>query len=736
MADQQVKNAQIYVNSFSNPQIPKVEENGLTSWDVMYALTRVLQSQLGIATLSNNFGNGTLSALNAQYPLINDEVPGTVLRTIQAALYCKGYDGANMDGKYSSIAGSISQLKTDMGFSATTNGTGLTPKMVKGLMTMDPYVLISGGDEKVRAIQQWMNSRYINRASFYIIPCDGHFSRDVQKALMFAIQYQIGMSDDIANGVFGPGTQTGIRNNPVSVGSSGTWVQLYSAALVFNRRPGAIFTSSFTSSTASVTSAFQSFAKLSVTGRGDFQTWASLLVSTGDPSRPGTAADCVTQVTAPRAQALKAAGYTVVGRYLSNVPNTSLNKKIQDGELATIVSNGLRVFPIYQTFGGSADYFSATQGASDAFAAIERARHYGFRAGTRIYFAVDFDALDYQISNNVIPHFRGIRQIMSSYAAEYPIGIYGPRNACSRVAAEGLTSTSFVSDMSVGFSGNLGYPLPQDWAFDQIATIGVGSGDGYIEIDKNVSSGRDLGQNSFSPPQTSDQLDVPFDRSKRTALLTDIRSFLESVGIPEEGGYKIDPDGKLIDEDVLTYFMHSTTESVDKVLEYDETLTAYARTFRMRKAVLQALLLKEYREYNELDPLMDQQVRLHYMGAGGLLDDCSTGLCQIKSTTSINAHNYCVDSRIINEPRKSDVWAEWQKLSTDDRYNLEMLPRVVIHAGVLVGVGRPTLTFSDSATRQTFQRFNGLGEKAVDYGHQLISIYHIFEKYNAPIRSI
>ena len=41
------------------------------------------------------------------------------------------------------------------------------------------------------------------------------------------------MSDDVANGVFGPGTQQGIRNNPLAEGSSGTWVSLFTASMIF-----------------------------------------------------------------------------------------------------------------------------------------------------------------------------------------------------------------------------------------------------------------------------------------------------------------------------------------------------------------------------------------------------------------------------------------------------------------------------------------------------------------------
>lgn len=73
------------------------------------------------------------------------------------------------------------------------------------------------------------------------------------------------------------------------------------------------------------------------------------------------------------------------------------------------------------------------------------------------------------------------------------MGVYGPRNVCIQVSNQGLASTSFVSGMSTGFSGNLGYPLPSNWAFDQISTITVGSVDGKIEIDNNIKSDRDNG---------------------------------------------------------------------------------------------------------------------------------------------------------------------------------------------------------------------------------------------------
>ncbi|WP_309568896.1 glycoside hydrolase domain-containing protein [Clostridium estertheticum] len=73
------------------------------------------------------------------------------------------------------------------------------------------------------------------------------------------------------------------------------------------------------------------------------QTWASLLVSTGDPSRKGAACDCATTITSEKATTLKNNGYELVGRYLTG------NFKMMPSELQTIFANGLKVFPIYET---------------------------------------------------------------------------------------------------------------------------------------------------------------------------------------------------------------------------------------------------------------------------------------------------------------------------------------------------------------------------------------------------
>ncbi|NUV71920.1 MULTISPECIES: glycoside hydrolase domain-containing protein [unclassified Streptomyces] len=731
MADEMVRLAQRFINTtYGNGAtlgISKLDENGQTGWTVMYALTRALQYEMGITALSDSFGPTTLGTIASKYGKLDETtIPSAnFCRIIQSALYCKGYDGGEIDGTYNSrVKAAVEKLNANMGVSATYPGSSLWPKVVKGLFNMDAYVTVSNGSDAIRSIQQWLNGRYILRKDFYIIPCDGHHSRDVAKSMLFAIQYELGMADGVANGVFGPGTQSGLKSHTVSVGTTGVWARLFTAAMILNKR--SVPFGDFTATVQAGVESFQSFVKLPVTGTGNFSTWASLLVSYGDQSRPGTACDGVTMITPPRAQALKDAGYKYIGRYLFNPSTTSLpEKQIQPGELATIKEYGLRCFPIFQTWSRSADYFSYNQGTSDAFKAIEWAEFHGFKPGSIIYFAVDYDAMDGEVSQYIIPHFRGVMRTIGENSS-YGVGVYGPRNVCQRVADAGYSATSFVSDMSSGFSGNLGYPMPTNWAFDQIATITVGSGSGAIEIDKNIASGRDTGQGDFNAGGYTEGLDVDLDKDAyRNSMLADVKSYLESIGVPETGG-----DG-WFDDDWATLGGISTTKAFDLVLSADWLFTSLARQLKLRKALIQAPVLWELRKMNPLDFAADEAVK------NGFDDDCSTGWGQIFAWVAIDARNYCMQQGIINGTplTNSDIPVVWENLHEDPTYNIRSAAYLTVYNAHQLGAPRPSLTTSPAQTQALLARYNGTGDDAAKYGRELIGLYNVLENYNQLSRN-
>lgn len=230
-------------------------------------------------------------------------------------------------------------------------------------------MVVAGSTDGIRSVQQWLNGRYRDRSAYSIGPCDGIYSRDVQKALVLALQYEMGIAEP--NGNCGPATQSGLRNHTLSQGDSGVFVQLFCAACLFNSpaydgddNPVATtWRSTFDAGLAEWVSVFRQFDKLTVNGSGDYETWAQLLVSMGDPDRPATGSDTrYGGITASRATWLYGNGYRYVGRCIHDPPNSTLDKEIKPGELDTIFAAGLKVFPIYASVGdrdGPADGFIA-----------------------------------------------------------------------------------------------------------------------------------------------------------------------------------------------------------------------------------------------------------------------------------------------------------------------------------------------------------------------------------------
>ncbi|MCA0174578.1 glycoside hydrolase domain-containing protein [Bacillus sp. RAR_GA_16] len=499
--DEMVLRVQQWVNLHYSwhPQYEVIDENGKTGWSTMYALTRALQIELGITKLFDNFGDGTASAYKQWGELelgnIPDDDKGTNIVTIlQGGMYCKGYGPGGFTGTFGEgTKAAVIKLQTDAGLPIRDGR--VYDYIFRAFLTMDAFVLTPGGDERIRKMQRDLNYNYYTTSG--VQPSDGHYQRGTNRALIYGIQTEEGIAPWYQTGAVGPSTRNGLPT--LNTGVQGNFVKLFQYALYVNNFDPGAFDGIYGQGVKNTVIDFQNFVGLTADGIAGKQTWFSALVSTGDSTRKGTACDCVTEITPPRAQALKNAGYEIVGRYLSNAKNSNLNKEIQIGELENIFDAGLKVFPIYQTDGSEFSYFGSNQGEIDAELAYKAARKHGFKKNTIIYFAVDFDALGYQIDDNIMNHFKSINIAMERMGGFYKVGVYGPRSVCSSVSEVGLATTSFVSGMSTGFSGNLGYPLPENWAFDQISTISVGSGDGYIEIDNNIASGRDIGQQLSQP---------------------------------------------------------------------------------------------------------------------------------------------------------------------------------------------------------------------------------------------
>lgn len=485
--DEMVLRTQQYLNTTyrSNSNWIMISEDGQTGWGTIRGLIRALQIETGISTPNGTFGPATEAACPTLSKNLNpDEKTKRLVYILQGAMWCKGFSPGGFTGTYGD--------KTEAGVKRFQESAGLVgskvngianPMIFKALLNMDAYVLVSSGDPKIREIQMCLNRDYHNWIG--LRPTDGRYGRDTNKALIYAIQVEEGI--DEPNGVFGPTTQSLLPT--LAPGSKNTpFVKIMQYALYCNRFDPTGFTGVFGNGTLSAIKKFQEFCLLVPDGYCGKQSWMSLLISHGDKDRKGEAFDCSTPITQARANTLKANGYKYAGRYIAG----GEHKRITIPEMELIFKNGMKWFPIFQKSGNSLSYFNAKQGSEDAKECLSNSIKYRIPSGSTIYFAVDFDAMDGDVTTNILPYFKAINDIFKfNNPRNYKIGVYGARNVCSRVSDAGYATTSFVCDMSSGFSGNLGYPLPENWAFDQIKEYTIGSGEGAIAIDNNLFSGRD-----------------------------------------------------------------------------------------------------------------------------------------------------------------------------------------------------------------------------------------------------
>lgn len=496
MADEMVLETQQWLNATygSDSRFNRVAEDGLTGWGTINGLIRALQIELGIQATADNFGAGTESRFKEAWPngvaqqADTDTAENNVYAIIQGALWCKGYStGSHITRHFYGGTGSaIRQLKADMGINGDST---VDVDVMKSLLSMKQFVLLSnmGGKSQIRLAQQRINRDY--RAYTGIVPTDGLYGREMNTALIQVLQALEGFTPAEATGNFGSGTRSRLKTIDASSSlENSQWVWLGSVALVCNGENNQIGTI-WSSELQAAIGLFQGQYALPSTNILDPTTWMSLLTSKGNPDRPAVACDTRFEMTQARIDVLKASNYRLVGRYLTEPGQASLAptdyfKAIRPGELERIVSNGMSYFPIFQENARQLSDFTAEKGASHAREAVAAAERLGIPS-TIIYYAVDMDLLGNQIDPYLVPYFQAIK----NNSGRYGVGIYGSRNVCSQIIQKGLAVTAFVSDMSTGFSGNLGFPIPDQWNFDQFAELDNFQGHGW-DLDRVAYSGR------------------------------------------------------------------------------------------------------------------------------------------------------------------------------------------------------------------------------------------------------
>lgn len=557
MSDRMVKEVQQWLNDtypayfkydergMENGSYP-IEPDGYTGTKTVKALVMAVQIHYGLTPVDGIWGNATSAACATLKKGVTDE---TIIRIAQGGFYCKGYNPGGFDGIFGTGMGNaIQEYKEDLGI--TGNGE-MGPEVFKSLLTTDPSVLVTGGRSAVREAQQYLNRNYyfLYKASLGYIPTSGIYERKTSKALIYAIQKEIGTT---ADGALGPNTFKMFPS--ISVGCTNTnIVKVLQAALICNS-DYSTFDGVYSEGLATAIERFQKFMRLDIDsqvelGKVNRRTWGALLWSRGDTDRKPNACDCKKKILSEStAAALYNAGFRYIGRYLTNVEGGN-DKKLTSEEVSILLNAGLKIFPIFQEAPKTVilpSDFNYARGQNDAKRAFAAASELGLGDETCIYFALDCDMTDDEVTKYAFPYFEGIYKVNAENNNRYCIGVYGARNCCSRICNAFPADNSFVSDMSTGYSGNLGYAMPDNWAFDQFYEYKNKSvANEVFDLDHDMASGRGAGVSEVVLAYNPDEYKVPYPpnlpyESEETHILDIIPSIRKLEDIYRE--FLSDPD--------------------------------------------------------------------------------------------------------------------------------------------------------------------------------------------------
>lgn len=178
----------------------------------------------------------------------------------------------------------------------------------------------------------------------------------------------------------------------------------------------------------------------------------------------------------------------------------------------------------------------------------------------------------------------------------------------------------------------------------------------------------------------------------------------------------------------------------DNLMKYDEIITKYSNSFKVRKSLIQTIILWEHGVEGTDDLLGDMAVIDYYSLGLGSKKDSSTGICQIFAKTAIEAHNFAVTKKLINEnnlstDKEEDVKNMWYKLFFDVDFNIKMGTLNLLYCAWQKN-GSYKYDTDESNIKRILERYNGKGKAAIEYAERNYGLYKIFEKYNEAMRAI
>lgn len=198
MADSNVLKAQKYLNAMfgGHPSWKKLDEDGYTGSGVMEGIIRAFQIQNGLTNITGTVGPITISTMK-KLPIIEkmnpDDTSSVNVCLIQCALFCKGYNAGGITGVYYTTGVSaVREMQGDAGLQVTGK---IDWKVWAGLLSMNWFKKVSGGDNITQLIQRQLNSDWSDIIG--VGPCDGVVSRQTALSLVGALQAAEGVTTEL-----------------------------------------------------------------------------------------------------------------------------------------------------------------------------------------------------------------------------------------------------------------------------------------------------------------------------------------------------------------------------------------------------------------------------------------------------------------------------------------------------------------------------------------------------------
>ena len=206
----------------------------------------------------------------------------------------------------------------------------------------------------------------------------------------------------------------------------------------------------------------------------------------------------------PFAPWVKSQGFTLVLRYYTALASP---KALTRAEALALVAKGFTLGAVYQDRGNAAVDFSAERGTAAGLRALRYAMHtIGQPRGTGIYFSVDFDASQREITERIVPHFQAIRAVLieaGETQPSYRIGAYGSGLLLKNLLDAGLIELAWLS-MSTGFRESKAFYASNRWHLHQKLEVkDVSTPAGKFAYDPNEVAASGCGDFSLELPEAT-----------------------------------------------------------------------------------------------------------------------------------------------------------------------------------------------------------------------------------------